>query len=89
MDAFGKRLPSFNIKGKDSVNTIAGGVFSIALYIVLFMYSALKFTHLASKHNPNISTFYKVDELTGKYLNLNKHKFMFAITVESFLSPKI
>ena len=57
--------------------------------MVLLMYSILKFSHLASKHNPNISTFLKVDELTGQYLNLNEHRFRFAVTIESYLSPRV
>ena len=63
MDAFGKKLPNFNIKGSDGVNSIAGGVFSIALYMTLLMYGIIKFYHLADKHNPNISSYYKYDEL--------------------------
>ena len=65
MDAFGQKLPSFNIKGSDNVNSIAGGVFSIALYVVVICYATLKFSHLASRHSPNISNYYKVDDLSG------------------------
>ena len=57
--------------------------------MVLFMYGTLKFTHLVSKHNPNISSFNKVDYLANQFINLNERKFKFALTFESFLSPKI
>ena len=56
--------------------------------MIVFMYGALKFSHLISKHNPNISSFLSDrKEMSGVALNLNKRKFRFAITIESFLSP--
>ena len=88
LDAFGEKLPTFNIKGSDRVNTIAGGVLSIVLYMTVFMYSMIKLGHLVTKHNPNISTFYKDNEMYGISLNLNERKFRFAFTVESYRQPK-
>ena len=61
MDAFGQPLPNFNIKGSDKVNTIAGGFFSLILFGVVFMYSILKFSHLMTKHNPAVSSYFKED----------------------------
>ena len=55
--------------------------------MVLFMYSTLKFTHLASKHNPNISSFDKVDHYNDQFINLNARNFRIAITFEDYLSP--
>ena len=57
MDAFGKELPKLSIKGGEKVNSIVGGVFSIVLYMVLFMYAIFKFGHLWTKDNPNLSAF--------------------------------
>ena len=88
LDAFGEKLPTFNIKGSDRVNTIAGGVLSIVLYMTVFMYSMIKLGHLVSKHNPNISTYYKDKEMYGRSLNLNERKFRFAFTVESYQQPR-
>ena len=76
-------MPRFNIKGKDGVNTIAGGVFSIALYMVVFMYTTIKCSHLLTKHNPNISTYFKDDEIRDSAVNLNEKKFRFAFTIEN------
>ena len=73
MDAFGKELPKFSIKGGEQINSIVGGVLSIVLYMVIFMYAIFKFGHLSTKDNPNISAFLKVDELLGKSLNLNEN----------------
>ena len=78
-------MPRFNIKGNDSVNTIAGGVFSIALYMVVFMYATIKCSHLLTKHNPNISTYFKIEDDSREIaVNLNENKFRFAFTIENY-----
>ena len=82
MDAFGEKLPSFNIKGSDKVGTIAGGVLSIVLYMTVLNYSIIKFSHLATKHNPNISSYIIEDGMSNVALNLNERKFKLAFTVE-------
>ena len=87
IDAFGKHLPSFNIKGSDKVNTIAGGFFTLILFLTVIMYGALKFSDLITKPNPYISSYFKDEELNAKPLNLNEHNFRIAFTVESYLSP--
>ena len=87
MDAFGQKLPTFNIKGSDRVDTIVGGFFSIILYMVIFMYSTLKLSHLISKHGPNISSYEKEDAMANVALNLNKRNSRFAFTIESYHSP--
>ena len=87
LDRFGQPIPAFNMKGKDKVNTIAGGFFSIILFMTLFMYSSFKFTYLVTKHNPNISTYIKEDEMFGTVLNLNERNFRFAFTVEPYYNP--
>ena len=87
-DNFGQKLPRFNIKGNEGVNTIAGGLFSIALYMVVLMYTTIKFSHLLTKHNPNISTYLKQDEMSETELYLNDYNFRFAFSIENFLGEK-
>ena len=82
MDAFGGKLPTFNIKGSDRVGTIAGGVLSIVLYMTVFNYAVIKFSHLATKHNPNISSYIIEDGMTNVALDLNERNFRLAFTVE-------
>ena len=55
--------------------------------MVVFMYSTVKFSYLITKHGPNISTYYREDDMSGVTLNLNDHKFRFAFTVEDYFSP--
>ena len=57
------------------------------LYIIVFMYSTVKFSYLITKHGQNISTYYKEDEMSGVPLNLNDQNFRFAFTVESYFNP--
>ena len=87
MDAYGESLPSFNIKGKERVNTIVGGFLSIILYMIVFMYGVLKFTHMVAYENPNITGYDIEDGMSEKEVNLNKHNFRLAFTIESFLYP--
>ena len=68
---FGKPLPNFNIKGRDHVNTIAGGFLSMILYGVVLLYGAIKFGHLVSKHNPQIATYLMEDSMADVVTNLN------------------
>ena len=72
MDAFGQNLPSFNIKGNDTISTILGGIVSLALIMVVMMYGGLRFSHLIEKHNPNISAYFQESGMSnGKIMNVN------------------
>ena len=55
--------------------------------MTLLMYSTVKFSHLVSKHNPNISTYFKDDENSSSVINLNERNFRFAFTVEPYYDP--
>ena len=46
LDIFGKPLPSFNIKGRDSVNTMIGGLCTVMLYAIVLLYGITKLIHL-------------------------------------------
>ena len=56
-DIFGKPLPMFNIKGKESVHTILGGVASICIFGVVVLYAVAKFAQLESRSNPTVSSY--------------------------------
>ena len=80
-------MPSFNLKGKEKVNTIVGGFFTLILFMIIFSYGTLKFSDLISKPNPIINSYYAENEMSGIPLNLNKRNYRFAFTVESYLDP--
>ena len=50
--------------------------------MTVFMYSAVKFSHLLSKHNPNFGVFEIDDGMSGTALNLNEKNAYFAFTFE-------
>ena len=52
------------------------------------MYATIKCSHLLTKHNPNISTFLKVDEMHETPIDLNEYKFRFAFSIENFFGDK-
>ena len=58
LDSFGEPLPTFNIKGRDQVQTQVGGFVTLALIIVVTMFAIVKFEHLTSKYNPQMSSYF-------------------------------
>ena len=52
------------------------------------MYATIKCSHLLTKHNPNISTYLKVDEMQETPVSLNENKFRIALTIENFIGVK-
>ena len=46
-----------------------------------------KFTHMVTHENPNITGYDIEDGMSETEVNLNKHNFRMAFTVESFLYP--
>ena len=54
IDAFSEPIPVFNIRGKTSVSTKAGGFLTICVATVVLMFSIIRCEHMISKYNPNI-----------------------------------
>ena len=52
---FGQKIPAFNLKGKDTVYTLAGAVMSLLIFIVFAMFAAIKLIHLVRRYNPNVT----------------------------------
>ena len=87
IDAFGSPLPSFNIKGKETITTIVGGFCTLILFFTIFSYGALKFSNLITKPSPIINSYFAENETGNSVVNLNEHNFKFAFTVESYYEP--
>ena len=88
MDAFGEQIPSFNVNGSDKIKTIAGGFITVLFYMIILMYGVLKCSHLMTKHGPNISTFFRENEMSGKSIKLNERNFKMALTIEDYNAPR-
>ena len=86
IDAFKDPIPTFNIRGKTSVSTKAGGLLTICITTVVLMFAIIRGDHMISKYNPNIQD-YQVDIGKDQQANLNEYKFRIAFTVEDFYAP--
>ena len=68
LDMFGSPLPSFNIKGEDTVRTHFGGCVSFIIMFVAFLFATLKLQHLLSRHNPSVNYFVERDAYDGEFI---------------------
>ena len=56
-DMLAKPIPTFNVKGEETIKTNLGAFMSMVIAITVMYYSALKFVQLYTRHNPAISTY--------------------------------
>ena len=61
-DMFPAQIPQFNIKGKDTIRTYCGGLISLIINYLFFLFAMIKFEHLITRHNPQIVMY---DENNG------------------------
>ena len=57
IDTFGADLPPFNLRGETQVYTVAGGIVTVIITVIMLIYSTIKFLQLATKTNPTVSEF--------------------------------
>ena len=85
VDAFSQVLPGFNIKGKEKVQSVYGGMLTIVCLIVMLLYAGVKLTMLINRENPTVSTFVEEFQLTSEdRLNLKEANMRFAWTWEGY-----
>ena len=53
-DMFPAPLPHFNIKGKAGIKTYFGGMVSIIINYLFFLFAVVKFQQMMTRHNPQI-----------------------------------
>ena len=63
LDMYGEPLPFFNMGGQTKVRTAFGGIISLVIFSMLFMFGMLKFKQLMSKHNPSVNFFIERDAI--------------------------
>ena len=61
LDQFGAPLPGFNVKGEDSVRTYCGGLVSLLIMLLAFLFATLKLQQLLSKGNPSVNNYVQRD----------------------------
>ena len=90
IDFFKKPMPAFNMRGRNTVPSIAGGVMSIGLSMVLLTYSTVKLQHLLTRHNPNISSFLESGVLdSDTKFNFRDNGVKFAFGIEGFIDKQL
>ena len=55
LDIFGQPIPTFNIKGKDKVQTVVGGFFSAAVITMTLGFAIGGMHNLVSRSDPTIN----------------------------------
>ena len=87
-DTFGEPVPGFNVKGQDMVTTRIGGVVTVIIAFLVFLYASLKFTHLTTRYNPQMSSYFS-DLEDDEVLDMAEEMdFMIAFSIEDFHKPR-
>ena len=87
---FGAPLPTFNLKGKNTVHTVSGGIMTFLVILVMLIYGSIKMFHLVSRDNPNIVAYLERNYYThNNHLDLNKIDFHLAFSFEGFHSREL
>ena len=90
-DGFGAPLPMFNLGGKTIVKTASGGLMSFMIFVIFFVYGTLKFMHLVTKHNPQISEVMEFN-FYDMYRRLDvteQARFSIAFAVEGYIDGQL
>ena len=80
-DQFGKSVPSFNIRGDTSINTVLGGFFSILILIITLSFATKGLIDVYLRNNPIINVYNENDYWLENKLNLrtdSNFRFAFA-----------
>ena len=56
LDIFSADLPSLNIRGKSSVKTSVGGFMTLLIFLLVLMFSIMKYQLLLMRKNPQITS---------------------------------
>ena len=86
MDLFRRPLPTFNVKGRDSVPSCAGGCVSLVAMAVVLVYALMKFQDLLTRNSPSVTSYvdrHSID--SDEHLNLFDAGMRFAFGIEGYL----
>ena len=86
LDLYAEPVPSFNLKGITSFPTLAGGLVSIIIIIIMIMYGSFKLMHFLLRSNPIIGEYVELDAIDSEQkFDLRALNLPFAFTVEGYL----
>lgn len=91
LDMYKTPLPSFNLDGSTHIRTHCGGLVSLVIILVLFMFSVLKFDHLLSKQNPQVNVYVERDvyDESDEWNAGEDDDFIMAFTVGDFVTGEV
>ena len=90
LDLFGVQLPNFNLRGRETIRTSSGGVMSLGIATITFLFAAVKMVHLTSRFNPNVSYYIENDYFTDEFkFNFGREQFMLAFAVEDYFTLEL
>ena len=89
VDVFGKPVPGFKVSGHERVNTTIGGLFTLFMMTILFLFGLLKLQQLLTHHNPTINTYTEVDAMIGETFDPLEHDFFMAVGLEEYTTKEI
>lgn len=90
IDFFSKPIPTFNMRGKKKIPSLAGGFLSISVVMVVLLYATVKLSHLLTRHNPQITQYLDVGALDSSYkFNFRDKGIRFAFGVEGSIDKKL
>ena len=55
VDRYGADLPSFNLKGKESVKTFSGGIMTVIILAITLLFAGIKMEQLVMRKNPDVT----------------------------------
>lgn len=85
LDMFAEPMPSFNLEGKQKVRTYPGGLLSLFIFYLTFMFSVIKLSHLLSRHNPIVNTYLERDVFDETFeFDIQREDLMVAFTLEDY-----
>ena len=75
------------MRGRSHVPSFCGAFASLLVYLIVAVYGLMKFIHLQSRHNPNISTFLEQSALDSETsrMNFKDQPIRFAFGLEGYL----
>ena len=82
-DIFGRDIPSFNINGKNTIQTIPGTIVSILIGLLTLSFGILKFEHLVRRKQPFINET-SSPLIKGTSQKLSDENIMMAFSLENF-----
>ena len=78
-------MPVFNIEGSSTLNTNTGGVLTVLILTITFVFSIVKFSHLISRQNPTVNTYMDREVFSPEDLfNVVDEEFMVAFSLENY-----